>query len=141
MALALNAIQHLLLIAGIVGVARAGVAGKGRAALVGIALSLGGLVVLTAAELVAMTDTDTAGVFYGLATLAMAGGLITLGVAVVRTGAWHGWQRYSVLATGLYIPLVLGPAMALPWYWPNFAVGIWGFCWLLVGIALTSDRS
>ena len=63
-------------------------------------------------------------------------GLILAGIAVLRAGWWSGWHRYPVLATGLFIPLILMPSFALPGYGPNYAIGLWGICWLLLGAAL-----
>ena len=134
--LGLNAISHLLLLVGIVGLARSGAAGRGRIAGAGIALTLLGLVVLTLAEFTAMVNMDIAVLFYGSATLAMALGLILTGVAVLRAGRWTGWQRFTPLVCGLFIPLVVIPAFALPGYASHYAIGIWGVCWLLLGLSL-----
>lgn len=136
LALSLNAVQHVLLMVGVIGLARSGAAGTSRLGRMGVWLTLAGLAVLTAAEFVAMTDPDIAGPFYGLATITMCAGLVMAGVAALRAGIWTGWQRYTVLACGVYIALVLGPAFALPGYGPNFAIGIWGICWLLIGVAM-----
>lgn len=138
--LGLNAISHLLLIAGVSGLTRSGASGSGALATWGIRLTLLGLTTLTIAEFVAMADTDIAGAFYGLATLAMGAGLVMAGIAVRRAGVWAGWRRHAVLACGLYIPLVLIPAFALPGYGLNFAIGIWGITWLLIGVAMRDAR-
>ena len=134
--LALNAVSHALLIAGIVGVARSGAAGEGILARSGLALALLGLVALTLAEIVAMADPESAEMFYATATLTMMVGLIAAGVAVLLAGRWGGWQRFAPLACGLFIPLVLTPAFALPGYAAHYAIGLWGGCWLLLGLAL-----
>lgn len=136
LALGLNAVQHVLLMVGVIGLAQSGAAGTSRLGQVGVWLTLAGLAVLTAAEFVAMTDPDSAGALYGLATIAMCAGLVMAGVAALRAGIWTGWQRYTVLACGVYIALALGPAFALPGYGPNFAIGIWGICWLLIGVTM-----
>ena len=136
MILGLNAISHLLLLVGIVGLARSGVAGRGRIAGAGITLTLLGLVVLTVAEFTATVNMDTAVLFYGSATLALALGLVLTGVAVVRAGRWTGWQRFTPLVCGLFIPLVVIPAFALPGYASHYAIGTWGVCWLLLGLSL-----
>lgn len=138
---AANAFSHLLLIAGIAGLAASRVAGRGRLALVGVMLTQLGLVLLSVAELIWATAGEDAAVpFYSGGTLALMVGLIVLGVGVLRTGRWRGWQRFSVLATGLFIPLILLPAFTLPGYAPNYAIGAWGICWLLVGLALWQYR-
>ncbi len=134
---ALNAVSHLFLIAGVVGLARSGAAGRGRLAAVGLGLTLLALAELTVAEAIwAIAGEESAVVFYSTATLALMLGLILAGVAVLRAGRWGGWRRFTVLATGLFIPLILMPAFALPGYAPNYAIGMWGVCWLLVGMAL-----
>src|SRR5215211_5834967 len=133
----LNAVSHLLLLAGVAGLALAGVAGRGRLGVAGLALTALGLADLTLAEAVwALAGEDAAVLFYSTSTLALMLGPILAGMAIVRAGRWDGWRRYTVLATGLFIPLILVPAFALPGYGPNFAIGAWGICWLLVGLAL-----
>src|SRR5919202_2096698 len=61
---ALNAISHLLLIAGVVGLAWSGAAGQGRLATAGVGLTLLGLAVLTVAEAISLIDMDVAVLFY-----------------------------------------------------------------------------
>jgi hypothetical protein len=134
--LGLNAISHALLVIGVVGLARSGAMGRGRIAGAGIALTIVGLGVLTLAEFTAMVNMETAVLFYSSATLALMGGLILTGVAVLRAGRWTSWRRFSPLACGLFIPLVLLPSFALPGYASNYAIGIWGVCWLLIGLSL-----
>ena len=112
---ALNAVSHLLSIVGIAGLAWSGAAGRARLGFAGLALTLLGLVVLTLAEGIwARSGEDAAVPFYSVATLAMMLGLVLAGVAVLRAGRWREWRRYTVLATGLFIPLILMPAFALP---------------------------
>ena len=139
---ALNAVSHLLLIVGVAGLPQSGAAGRGRLAAAGLWLTLLGLAVLTLAEGIwALSGEDAAVPFYSVATLVMMLGLILAGVAVLRAGRWGGWHRYSVLAAGLFIPLILLPAFALPGYAPNYAIGLWGVCWLLVGLALRAEST
>lgn len=135
---ALNALSHVLLFAGIIGVVHSRAAGRSLFAGAGLALSLLGLADWVVAEAVwATAGEDVAVLFYSTGTLALMVGLILAGIAVVRTGQWRGWQRYTLLATGLYILLVLLPVLSvLSGYAPNIAIGVWGVCWLLVGLAL-----
>ena len=136
---ALNAVSHLMLLAGVVGLARSGAAGRGRLAAAGLALTLLGLVVLVAAEAAWLTGLGAADALYSLATLALALGPILAGIAIVRAGRWGGWRRFALLACGLYVPLVLLPSFALPGFAMNYALGLWGVCWLLVGLALRAE--
>ncbi len=139
---ALKAVSHLFLIAGVVGVARSGAAGRGRLAAAGLGLTLLALAELTVAEAIwAIAGEEAAVLFYSTATLALLLGLILAGVAVFRAGRWSGWHRFTVLATGLFIPLILMPAFSLPGYASNYAIGLWGICWLLVGLALRGQAT
>lgn len=137
----LNAISHLLLMAGVAGLARSGAAGRGWLAIGGTALTVLGLAVLTLAEAAWLAQLDIAETLYGVATLALMVGLLLAGVAVWRAGRWTGWHRFTPLACGLFIPLVLVPSMGLPGYAMNYAIGLWGVCWLLLGVALRAERN
>ncbi len=138
---ALNALSHLLLIAGVAGLAWWGAVGRNRLATAGVGLTLLGLAVLTVAEAISLINMDVAVFFYSGASLLMMLGLILLGVAVLRAGRWAGWHRYTSLACGLYIPLVMFPSFALPGYASNYAIGTWGVCWLLVGAAQLAEAA
>ena len=139
---ALNAVSHLLLIAGVVGLAQSGGMGRGRLMAAGLGLTLLALAELTVAEAIwAIAGEESAVLFYSTATLALMLGLILAGVAVLRADRWIGWHRFTVLATGLFIPLILMPSFALPGYAPNYAIGIWGVCWLLLGVALRVEAT
>lgn len=134
----LNAASHVLLIIGLGGLARAGVAGRGALAASGLGLTILGLAVLTAAEIVWLTRGESVALYVG-ATLLFTPGLILLGVAALRARRWGGWRRFTPLACGLFIPLVFFPSFALPGYATNYALGAWGVCWLLLGFALTAE--
>ena len=136
---ALNALNHLLLIAGVLGLLWSGAAGQGLLGRGGLVLALLGLAVLTLAELVATVDMGVAEGLYGSASLAIAVGLTSSGAAVLRAGRWTGWHRFTLLACGLFVPLVLLPAFALPGLASHYAIGLWGVCWLLLGLALRDD--
>jgi hypothetical protein len=138
---ALNAVSHLLLIAGVAGLVRSGAAGRGRLAVAGLALTLLGLAVLVVAEATSLVDMGTAVLLFSVATLAVMLGLIAAGAAVLRAGRWGGWRRLTPLACGLFVLLVLIPSFALPGYASNYAIGLWGVCWLLLGLALRAEAS
>ncbi len=129
-------ISHLLLIVGVIGLVRTGAAGRGGLATAGLGLTLLGLVVLTVAELIWLAGLEIAVLFYSAATLLMMVGLIVAGVAALRSGRWTGWSRFTPLACGLYMLLVLLPALFMPGLTANYALGVWGVCWLLIGLAL-----
>jgi len=137
----LNAISHLLLMVGVAGLVRSGAAGRGWLAISGLALTLLGLAVLVVAEASWLAQLGVADTLYGVATLALTLGLLLAGAAVVRAGRWTGWHRFTLLACGLFIPLVLFPSFALPSPAMNYALGLWGVCWLLLGLALRAEAT
>lgn len=137
----LNATSHLLILVSIGGLIRSGAAGRSGLGRLGLTLTVFGLVVLILAEPTSLIDMDIAIVFYSVSTLAIALGLILTGVAVLRTRRWSGWHRFTPLVCGLYVPLVLLPAFALPGLISNYAIGIWGVCWLLVATSLRAEAA
>ena len=134
----LNAVALLLLL-GVFGLARAGAAGRGGLATGGLGLSILGLVMLTAAEIAWLAGSGAADVLYPVATLALLLGLVLTGVAVLRAGRWGGWHRFTPLACGLYILLVLPLSFALPGLAMHYGLGAWGVCWLLLGVAQLAE--
>ncbi len=108
---ALNATSHLLLLAGVLGLLRSGAVGPTRLARGGLGLTSFGLVVLLLAEATALIDMESAVILFSVATLALMVGLILAGIAMLRSGHWTGWRRFTLLACGLFIPLVLLPRL------------------------------
>ena len=134
----LNSVQHLLLMAGIAGVAWSRAAGQGPLAGFGIGLSQLAMGTLVIAEVNWSLSIVPIEVLYGLGSLALMLGLILAGLAVMRAGVWHGWRRFTVMACGLYIGVVIA-SFALPGYASNYAIGIWGVCWIALGLALRAE--
>ena len=135
----LNIIIHLLQMAGVVGLLRSEAAGRGRLAVAGPALTLFGFAVLVPAEAAWLTQLGVADTLFSVATLALMLGLLLAGAAVVRARRWTGWHRFTPLACGLFIPLVLYPSFGLPGLAMHYALGLWGVCWLLLGLALRAE--
>lgn len=138
---ALNATSHLLLLVGVAGLLSSSALGPSRLGRGGVVLTLLGLVVLVSAEPTSLLNMEVAVVLYSVSTLAIMIGMILAGIAMVRGGRWTGWQRFTPLACGLFIPLILVPAFALPGYASNYAIGVWGVCWLLLGLAMRETDS
>ena len=137
----LNAVSHLLLLVGVVGLVRSGAAGRGGLAASGLWLTLLGLALNSVAEFAWLIGTSAIDALFGMSALAITLGLILAGVAMVRGGRWTGSHRFTPLACGLYIPLVVGPAFALPGLLPHYAIGGWGVCWLLLGLAQRAEAT
>ena len=137
----LNVLNHLLLMAGLAALGRSGAAGRSLLAAVGLPLAQLGFVVIVVAEVSWLLNTAATDTLFGLGTLALLLGLTVAGAAVVRAGRWRGWHRYTALACGVFIALVLLPSFALPGYASHYAIGTWGVCWLLLGLALRAETA
>jgi hypothetical protein len=131
-----NMIIHLLQIAAVVGLVRSHAMGAGRLAVAGPALTLLGLAALIVAEAAWLAQSGESDAFYAIATGSMLVGLLLLGTAVLRARVWTGWHRLTPLACGVYILVVLLPSFALPGLAMHYAIGLWGVCWSLLGLAL-----
>jgi len=136
---ALNILHHLLLMVGIVGLARSQAAGGGWLGKGGLSLSQLGFALLVVAEASWLFSTSATETLFGLATLVLLLGLILAGIAVVRAGRWKGWHRFTPLACGVFIAVVVLPSFALPGYASNYAIGLWGVCWFLLGLSLLAE--
>lgn len=139
-----GSVQHLLMLAGILGMISLGAVGRGPLAwsAAGIAaLGIGGLLV---AEVVVRLDWDAGNTIFGIATPVIALGMLALGIETLRAHRWTGWKAFTPLLCGLYVPAILIPSFALA-HGPNHAgIGGWGLPWLLLGMALMAglpDRS
>jgi hypothetical protein len=111
---------RLGILAAIVALSASRVAGRSRAARIGLALALLGFTVHVLVEFgyvfAATTDDSsplpfTLAVLFGLSTLLAAVGLILAGLGVLHAGLWKGWRRYLPLVVGvgtlLVVPLLL----------------------------------
>ena len=142
-----GAVLHLMILVGILGLIRSGVAGDGRAARIGGPLAAGGTALLFVAELLSLLVIDTAesagsasavGAVFGLATILATVGMLVLGVATLREGRWQDWRRFSPLLCGLVV-LVLVPIQLTSALW--LGVGLYGLCFAALGVALLREAS
>ena len=136
-----------MILVGILGLIRSGVAGDGRAARVGGPLAAGGTALLFVAELLSLLVIDKAesagsagavGAVFGLATILATVGMLVLGVGTLREGRWQDWRRFSPLLCGLVV-LVLVPIQLTSALW--LGVGIYGLCFAGLGVALLREAS
>lgn len=136
---------HALVYYGVLGFARSGVAGPGRAARVGTVTALAGTAVLFLAELLSIPVADRSvddpgaalvGACFGLGTLLSAIGFLAAGVATVRAARWDGWRRYVPLATGVWLTALVFLAMT-----PLLPVGVavYGLLIVALGVAVATQ--
>jgi hypothetical protein len=138
------AVAQALVVFGLVGMRRIGVAGPGRAARVGLALGVAGTALILGGHLASIPVSDqtlddtgpqVAGALFGLGTILTAIGMLVAGRATLRTGAWHDWRRFAPLATGVWAVALLGLQFtkALP-----TAAAVYALCFVLLGLALVA---
>ncbi|OHV72063.1 hypothetical protein [Pseudofrankia sp. BMG5.36] len=141
-----NALLHALVLVGVLGFARGGAAGSGRAARAGAGLALGGLGLLAAVELASIAvrgdrvdDAGTIAVIltFTTATLLSVAGYIVLAVASARGGRWTGWRRRAPLVAAVATVAVLGMSFSsalLP-----AGVAVWSLGLLVLCAATYTD--
>ena len=144
-----SAALHSLVIAGLVAFGRSGAAGRSRAATRGVALAVAGTALLVVGELASIPirdakvdDTSAAivGAVFGLASIASMVGFLVAGRATLRAGRWHGWRRFTPLATGLWLVVLTPVGLTAPTLLQG-GVGVYGACLLAMAVALYTDTA
>jgi predicted membrane channel-forming protein YqfA (hemolysin III family) len=136
---------HLLMLVGVIYLARGGLAGASRTGEIGLGCVVAGLAMLFVCEWaqlpVADQHTSSTGPSivdggFGLATLLLAGGMIAVGIATLRRPRQDSWRRYAPLTCGL-LSLIVIPIQFTSALW----LGITVFClgYVLLGAAAISD--
>jgi hypothetical protein len=136
------AAMHILVIVGLIGLRRSGMAGPTRAASAGLVVAVTGTALLFVGELASIpirhdrTDDTAAaivGAVFGIAVVLSAVGFLITGRATIQAGLWNDWRRFTPLATGLWTTALVGISLtkALP-----TGVGIYGLCLLALFVAL-----
>lgn len=139
-------IQHLGLVAGLLGLGRCRSGGAHR---VGIAVALAGMLALTATEVLAMSAarsgypgprTGLLDALYGVSTVAIGLGLVAAGIAMVRARAWQGWRRWLPLGLGVYVFVPMMPLMFGGFVAARLAITGWMLLFAALGWVLTQER-
>lgn len=139
------ALNHVLLLIGILAVARSGATGSGRLGRVGVRISIAAMALLTLCELVSIgllnspyqsSRADALGAGYGVATIGIGVGLILTGIAVVKTRTWTGWARFIVLACGIAVFVIVLPGLFGPFLAARMALTVWMLMFAALGLAL-----
>jgi hypothetical protein len=141
------AVQHLGLLAGILGLGRCGAAGTGT---FGVRLAAAGMAALALVELAAISAarslypdglrTQLLDLGYGLATVAIGVGLVAAGVAVLRARVWSGRHRFVPLALGVWVFVPMLPALLAPFVAARLAITGWMLLFALLGVALVREE-
>ncbi|MBO0949757.1 hypothetical protein [Fibrella forsythiae] len=62
-------------------------------------------------------------------------GMLLVGIASLRASIWTGWKRYAPLIVGSFPFVFMFPILFISGARPAELIGIWGFPWLLLGLA------
>ena len=136
-----SSLLHALVIVGLRAFGSSGVAGRSRAATRGVALAVIGTAGLLVGELasIPISDAETSdtsativAVVFAVAGLASMIGFLLAGWATLRAGVWQGWRRFTPLAPGVWLAVM----MFLPETLLHGMVGVYGLCLLTMAIAL-----
>lgn len=139
------ALQHLGLLAGIVGLGRSGALGDRRWAQRATTVAAAGMAALAVTELVAIIPAEqpvdaafpvTLGGVYGIICTLLGVALTVSGIGVLRAQVWTGWARWVPLALGVWVFVPMFPAMALSFVGARVSIGGWMVLFALLGWAL-----
>ena len=138
-------LNHVLLLIGILGLARSGAAGSGLLGRIGLWISAIGMATLTLCEVGAMTlatspypspRTDFMDMAFGVASILIGVGLILAGVAVARARKWGGWQRFVTLICGTAVFVIVIPGVFGSFMAGRLALVVWMLIFAALGWAL-----
>ena len=116
---------------------------------IGTWIGLVGLVLLTVVELVAITAREAAiddstgglvGAMYSLPMLLLGIGPVVAGVAALRVRLFEGPARWLLLALGIYVFVVMFPAVFGPMVAGRIAIGVWLLGYAALGLVMRGAR-
>ena len=132
-------IVQVLLLVGVVGLAFSGAA-SGWLGGIGLGIALLGRVVFVLAEIHSSIIVDES-ILQPVGAPISAVGMTLVGIAVLRTGRWGGWQRFTPLLVGVYPFVVMFPFVIFTGE-PNIvAISGWGLPWFLLGYAFWTSEA
>jgi hypothetical protein len=127
-------VVQLLLLVGVVGLAFSGAA-SGWLGGIALGIALLGRVVFVLAEIHSSILVDDS-ILQPLGAVITAVGMTLVGIAVLRTRRWGGWQRFTPLLVGVYPFLVMFPFVVITDEANILAISGWGLPWFLLGCAI-----
>jgi hypothetical protein len=143
------ALQHLAMLPLFLGLLLLERRHPSRALRIGTWIALAGQVALAGTELVALAATDAVltdpvadvvGTLYSVPMLLLGIGLVVAGVGAIRSGLFDGVARWLVLALGVYVFVVLFPAVFGPMVAGRIAIGVWLLGFAALGLAQARQR-
>ncbi len=137
--------NHVLLLVGILGLARSGAAGSDLLGRIGVWISIVGMSTLTLCEVGAMTlatspypspRTDLLDMAFGVASILIGVGLVLAGIAVARARKWGGWQRFIALICGVAVFVIVIPGVFGSFLVGRLVLVVWMLMFAALGWAL-----
>jgi hypothetical protein len=137
-------LTHVLVLLGVIGLARSGLTGPSRTGRIGSWVAVAGMALLVPAEAGyvfaanaaenSATDNALSAVF-GLAVPVAGIGLLLAGAATLRSGRWPGPGRYAPLLCGVLAFALVAVQIARPsvFTWP---IAVWNLAFIWFGLAL-----
>ena len=110
------------------------------ASLGGIATIIGVLIRIIAAIFIIMRSSWDPLPLILLSILLMLGGMLALGIAIVRgdkISGWHAWTPIFVTIFGFIVAAFFSVSLFIHF----ILLGLWGICWMLVGYVAMSYAS
>lgn len=136
----LLATEHLLFLAPLATLWASRACGDGWFGKGGLVAAFFATLVWASAEVMVWFWRTPAEALFGIGVPLFGVAMIVAGIAMLRARRWSGWHRFVPLAIGLYIPLVLVPALVLK-VERELAIGLWGIGFVLLGIAMLSEAT
>jgi hypothetical protein len=136
------ALAQCLLVVGVLGLRRSGVAGTGRIAVVGLAAAVAGTALIVVGHLASIPARDStvddagalvAGLAFFLGTVLSAVGFLMAGAAALRTAASRDARRFVPLAIGIWAVAMLG--LQFTPFLPT-AAAVFSALFIALGVAL-----
>jgi hypothetical protein len=141
-----SSLLHGLVIVGLRAFGSSGVAGRSRTATRGVALAVIGTGLLLVGELLSIpirgaeisdTSATIVAAVFAVGGIASMIGFLLVGRATLRAGVWRGWWRFTPLAPGVWLAVM----MFLPSTLLHGMVGVYGLCLLALAVALYTQPS
>ncbi|MDQ3639877.1 MAG: hypothetical protein M3450_00035 [Actinomycetota bacterium] len=127
---------HALVLGGLVGLDRLGVAGDSRWGKVGLRLAIGGRILFLTAEGVAIAVGNDDIPLFPVAAVTTAVGMLAAGSAIIGARRLWGWRRYLPVTVGAYPFIFMFPVLAVTGERPDLALTGWGLTFIGVAVAL-----
>ena len=131
--------MQVLLLVGVVGLARSDATGEGWLGRIGLGIALLGRTTFVLAEVHNFAKGIDNSPLLPLGALSTGVGMTLVGIAVLRARHWRGWHRPIPLLAGLYPFVAMFPILAATGQPPLPMIMLWGVPWLLLGLALHAE--